>query len=516
MPKLRLRRNKLSFSEMSNRLPASPDPLAFLSLGRSGVDRDAYDQIHGAMHSVLTESERSMSAIFERLRPEGEISDRMVMEANSDLRTELARSTQLADMKRGELTAEISRRLEALFIQSLIVTPDQDPPVRRWANMADRVVRRDLPPVSEPAPADLDVPAGERTKRLTRWQAEADEWLGTLALNTASEVVAGFLEEMNDYTNSWLDTISQLRRLSNSGGRLYQEVQDAECWAFDSDDPTVKNLLNGTQAQDISRRILNRFQLSNSDVQEVSQMVSESLNGRPVYGLNRIDPHDLCEVIAAATARKIRQNVSLDDGFLSLVSNGARFGEELGELLVDMHMGAAAMEEKMWRVGEVRVGHVDSAAGVGITTSALHRFVARGLGGGRKFAAIEGHPVDNHRFDVQMSTVGAPLSDLAIFRDMVNAWYAWHFEERRGENNDRSQWMEAVQKESWKLYPDIGDETGVRAAIVELIDEDIRKVWNSRDDIASRLAYGQFDDSDGALSKRMSNGHRRAPVGAAE
>ena len=61
----------------------------------------------------------------------------------------------------------------------------------------------------------------------------------------------------------------------------------------------------------------------------------------------------------------------MTDGFLSLISNGTRSGEELGELLVEMRMGAAAMEEKMWRVGEFRLGHVDSAAGVGITSQAL-------------------------------------------------------------------------------------------------------------------------------------------------
>ena len=198
-----------------------------------------------------------------------------------------------------------------------------------------------------------------------------------------------------------------------------------------------------------------------------------------------------------ATSKKIQSTVSIDTGFLSLMSNGARFGEELGELLVDMHMGASAMEEKMWRVGDVRVGHVDSASGVGITASNLHDSVLRGLGGGRKFAAVEGHPGDNHRFEVQMSTVGAPISDLAIFRDMVNAWYAWHFEDVRGGiNGDTSGWLASVSKESWKLYPDIGEDTGVRRAIIELIDDDLKKLWDGREDIATRLTNGQFTDGD--------------------
>jgi hypothetical protein len=202
--------------------------------------------------------------------------------------------------------------------------------------------------------------------------------------------------------------------------------------------------------------------------------------------------------LARATAQKIQSTVSIDTGFLSLMANGSRFGEELGELLVDMHMGASAMEEKMWRVGDVRVGHVDAASGVGITASNLHDSVLRGLGGGRKFAAVEGHPGDNHRFEVQMSTVGAPVSDLAIFRDMVNAWYAWHFEDVRGSslNGDPSGWLASVSKESWKLYPDIGEETGVRRAIIELIDDDLKKLWDGREDIATRLTNGSFTDGD--------------------
>ena len=295
--------------------------------------------------------------------------------------------------------------------------------------------------------------------------------------------------------------MGDLRRLANTGGRLFQEVTDAEHWSFDSDDPTVKNLLTGGQAQDISMRILSRFQLGNQDLSEIAETVHESLAGNPVYGSNRVDPQELQELLARATAQKIRSTVSIDTGFLSLMSNGSRFGEELGELLVDMHMGASAMEEKMWRVGDVRVGHVDSASGVGITASNLHDSVLRGLGGGRKFAAVEGHPGDNHRFEVQMSTVGAPVSDLAIYRDMVNAWYAWHFEDIRTggtgpSNGDSSGWLASVSKESWKLYPDIGEETGVRRAIIELIDDDLKKLWDGREDIATRLTNGQLGEGD--------------------
>ena len=140
--------------------------------------------------------------------------------------------------------------------------------------------------------------------------------------------------------------------------------------------------------------------------------------------------------MALAISEKIRDTVSVEAGFLSLISNGLKFGEDLGELLDDMRRGAAAMEEKLWRVGEVGVGHVDSASGVGVTAVNVHDLVLRGLGGGRKFAAVEGHPGNNHRFDVQMSIVRAPASDLTMFREMVHAWYSWHFEEDQG-NGER-------------------------------------------------------------------------------
>ena len=497
MAKFSFKRRRLSFHEMTNRVPLAVDPLDFLNSGRTGAgSRDAFIQIHGAIHGVLGEVERSINSLFERLRPDGNISDRMVLEANAELRTELARANTYADVKRDEMLLAISSRLENLFIQRLVIAPDQEPPVRRWSALADRAIRRDLPMVSEPSQDDLDVSANERKKRLAKWQQETDEYLETVCLNHVGEVINGLLEELNEYSASWMELIMELKRHSNSGGQLFQEVTDAEFWTFDSDDPTVKNLLTGEQAQDIALRILSRFQLSNQDLIEIAGSVHESLTGKPVYGTNRVDSQELEDLLALATAQKIRSTVSIDTGFLSLISTGARFGEELGELLVDMHLGAAAMEEKMWRVGEVRVGHVDSAAGVGITASNLHDSVLRGLGGGRKFAAVEGHPGDNHRFEVQMSTVGAPISDLAIYRDMVNAWYAWHFEDVRGSNGDSSGWLASVNKESWKLYPDIGEETGVRRAIIELIDDDLMKLWEGRADIASRLTNGQFTDGD--------------------
>ena len=105
-----------------------------------------------------------------------------------------------------------------------------------------------------------------------------------------------------------------------------------------------------------------------------------------------------------------------------------------------------------------------------------------------------------------MSTVGAPISDLAIFRDMVNAWYSWHFEDRRGGNGNQDAWVEAMQKESWKLYPDVGKDSGTHGAIIELIDDDMRQLWNGRGDIATRLVSGQLDGFDKDLSRGSANG----------
>lgn len=513
MARFKIRRNRPSFSEMSRVLPAPADPLDFIQSGpakANGGAREVYNQLLGAFHETLTEVERTLLSIFERLRTDGVISDRMVLEANSDVRTELARANTLADVRRKQLQTEAARRLQSMFLHNLMTAPDENPPVRRWASMSDRVVQRDLPAVSEPTHAELNSSASDRRKQLLRWQSETDEWLEILCLNSVGEVIAALLEEIGDYLSSWNDIVTQLRRESGLNGRLFQEVTDPENWTFDNDDPTVKNLVSGVQAQEIAARILNRFQLSNMELVNISQLVHAALNGRPVYGPDRVDIRELQGLMADAIAIKIKDTVGVEDGFLSLISNNAsRSGEELGEMLVEMRMGASAMEEKMWRVGEYRMGHVDTVSGVGITSTALHSSVLRGLGGGRKFAAAEGHPNNNNRFDLQMSTVGASLPDLAIYYDMVNAWYSWHFEERRGENGDRKARMETVRKESWKLYPDIGHHSGVRAAIIELIDDDLRQVWNTGGDVALRLAYGRLEEPGAEAIYANSNGQGR-------
>ena len=320
------------------------------------------------------------------------------------------------------------------------------------------------------------------------------------------------MEDIGDYSSAWAENVSQLRRDSATGGRLSREVGSPENWDFENDDPTVKNLVSGVQAQETAGRILSLFQLSDTDLMDICQSVHDTLNGKPVYGPGRIDVLELENILTEAIAGKVRDAMAIDDDFLSFASIGnGRASDDLGELLVEMRMGAAAMEERLWRVGDYRMGHVDSAAGVGITTSSVHDTVLRALGGGRRFAAVERHPSDKHRFEVQMSTVGASLSDLAIFRDMVDAWYSWHFEERRGEIGGRDARGEAVRKDSWKLYPDIGEDSGVRPAVIELIDDDLRQVWNTPGDVALRLSYGRMDDSGEGGVETVDNSQPQLP-----
>ena len=477
----------MSYKEESPRLAQTLDPLDFLAADAVGpTTRDAFQQLHAVMHGALEEVEKAIQLVFEQIRPDGTVADRVIIDANGESRNELARASFLADEKKDTLLREIHNRLESIFLQALILAPHQDPAIRRWENLSARAIQRDLPPIAEYSHADIAKPE-DRRRRLPLWQAQIDQWLETLCRNHVAEVISGMEEDIKEYVSSWIEVTGGLRRRASLGGGLFQQVIDPDLWTFESEDPTVRNLLRGQQAQEIAVRILDRFQLSNRDVVEIAETVQSTLASARVYGTNRVSIQDLEELLALAISQKIQDTVSLEAGFLSVYSNGVRYSDELGELLADMHRGAAAMEQKVWRVGEVGVGHVDSASGVGITASNVHDIVVRGLGGGRKFAAVEGHPGDNHRFDVQMSIVGAPASDLTIFRDMVSAWYAWHFEEDRGACKTESEWVEMVKNECWKLYPDIGTSTGVRNGIIELIGEDLNAMWRSRDGLAPRL-----------------------------
>ena len=361
------------------------------------------------MHSTLEDIEKALQILFERLRPGGHISDRVILEANSDIRNELSRASGLVDARRDELLREIHLRLETLFIQGVIQSPYKDPSIRKWENLSSRAAWRTLPSISEYLFNDLAVVStGVRRKRLQRWERETDDYLEAICLNHVSDVIKGLEEEIKDYLSSWVEVVSGLKRHAAVGGVLFRELIDPDVWTFESDDPTLRNLLKGEQAQDIAVRILSRFQLSNNDYNQIAETVRASVGGLPIYGTNRMGTHELEELLALSIAEKIRTTLSVEAGLLSFISNGTQSEEELGELLHDMLRGTSAMEQKLWRVGEVNVGHVDSAAGVGVTASSVHDIVLRGLGGGRKFAAVEGHPADNHRFEVQMSIVGAP------------------------------------------------------------------------------------------------------------
>ena len=482
-------RKGVSYRDASQRLRPSLDPLAFLNADGGGfTTTDALDQLHSAIHSSLEDVQKAFQLVFEQLNPEANVSDRIILDANKQIRTQQTRARNLVTLRQEELNRQVRVKLENLFIQGIVQSPHQEPSVRSWENLSSRIVHRNEPEVSEYSYEDLGTE--KRGKRIAVWDHETDEWLETLCQNNIHEIITKMEEMIKDYKDTWVEVTGELRKRANLGGLLFQQVNDPDVWNFESEDPTVTNLLEGDKALDIANRILDRFQLVNQDILEVADTVRMSLDPVPVFGTNRVTLNELEELLALAIAEKLRDTIAVEAGFLSLISNGMRFGEELGELLDDMRRGAAAMEEKLWRIGEVGVGHVDSAAGVGITSPSVHDFVLRGLGGGRKFAAVEGHPGNNHRFDVQMSIVGAPASDLTIFREMVYAWYSWHFEEERGAAETEQEWMNIVMADCWKLYPDIGKDTGVRNAIVELIDDDIRILTRGREQLPTRAANG--------------------------
>ena len=56
--------------------------------------------------------------------------------------------------------------------------------------------------------------------------------------------------------------------------------------------------------------------------------------------------------------------------------------------------------------------------------------------------------------------------------------------------------MNIVMADCWKLYPDIGKDTGVRNAIVELIDDDIRILTRGREQLPTRPANNMPTDLD--------------------
>ena len=61
------------------------------------------------------------------------------------------------------------------------------------------------------------------------------------------------MEEMiKDYKDTWVEVTGELRKRASLGGLLFQEVNDPDVWNFESEDPTVTNLLEGDKALDIA------------------------------------------------------------------------------------------------------------------------------------------------------------------------------------------------------------------------------------------------------------------------
>ena len=483
-------RNKkpLSFKDIASDLPLFQDPLDFLSSARNvAAPRDVRGRVHGVMHSALGEVDRAIISHFDELNPGRDIFGRtLVGDANAEIRNECARARTFVEAKGEELLQQVMAKLESLFIQRLVYSPDQDPFGRGWENLTRSILAKELGDPPERAWDDFDTDDnGEVRRRLQHWHDEADGWLETLCQRRVNDVMKGLETEVAKFKLTWVDVTAELKRQAGAGGGISEQLSDPELWSFDSDDPTVKNLLSGTRAQEVAARIVNRFSPTGQDLIEIGDMVRASLQGRPIFGPDCVGVNELEDHISQAVAQKMRSALPIDSGFLSLVSNGSRFNEQLGELLAEMYRGAAAMEQTLWRVGEGRVGHVDATSAVGITASQVHDIVLRGLGGGRNFAAVEGHPGDTHRLLVQMSTVGTPATDLAIFQEMIRAWYDWHFDQDRGNYDTEREWLENVKAELWKLYPDMGVSKGVTKAIMELIEADLRAMYAGRELLGS-------------------------------
>ena len=121
-----LNKSKLSYKEESTKVRQSMDPLDFLAAESGSIStRDAFQQIHAVLHGALEDVEKAIQLVFEQLGPEVAVADRIILEANGEIRNELVRASFLADDKKDELIRDIRARLENLYIQGLIVAPHQ-------------------------------------------------------------------------------------------------------------------------------------------------------------------------------------------------------------------------------------------------------------------------------------------------------------------------------------------------------------------------------------------------------
>ena len=308
--------NRLSYKDKSAKLIQTMNPLDFLSAEASGPSsRDAFSQLHSVMHSALEEVDTSIELVFEQLGSEGSVADRVITEASGNIRSEMVRAGLAADQKKEALVREIHNKLENVYIQGLISGPYQEPSVRKWVNLSAHAIQRDLPEIAEYSRKEL-TRAEDRGKNLPRWRQQVDEWLEAMCRNHVADVIKAMEEEIKDYLISWSEMVSASKRRASAGGGLFESVVDPDLWSFESEDPTVRNLLRGTQAQDIAFRILDRFQLSGRDLNEMSEMVRSSLEATRVYGTDRVGVTELEEYLARALSAKIHDSVAVETGFL--------------------------------------------------------------------------------------------------------------------------------------------------------------------------------------------------------
>ncbi len=134
-------KKKLSYKEESPKLRETMDSLDFFATGANGLStRDAFQQIHAVMHGALQDVEKSIQMVFEQLRPDGAVAERIFLEANGEINNEKARANVIADEKKDQIGRDIRARLETIYIQDLILSPHQDPAIRRWENLSTRAV----------------------------------------------------------------------------------------------------------------------------------------------------------------------------------------------------------------------------------------------------------------------------------------------------------------------------------------------------------------------------------------
>ena len=208
---------RLSYKDESAKVSVPLDPLAFLnSENANSTSRDAFGEIHGIMHETLEEVDKSIQLIFEQLRSQGSVAERVALEANGAIRNEMARASYLAHQRKESLSRDIHAKLEILYIRGVMAEPHQDPGIKKWESLSARAVQRDLPAIPEYSAIDLGKPE-ERKKRLPGWQAEVDQWLEILCRNHVADVITSMKEDIKDYLSSWFEVLGGAKEARKCG-----------------------------------------------------------------------------------------------------------------------------------------------------------------------------------------------------------------------------------------------------------------------------------------------------------